>query len=247
MSNQQRPMGHKKTVLDDPTFKLTCPPLSGQSKKPTLHHYYNINPENPNRSSTRIVLWLNNNNPDPKKSKIEARISPDVSLAIQSAIRHAAEVCMNTPPGEDPKVNPFVIQNKQPKDFKNPQGEKRNDSKIVIGADKVGVFISLLHWDTNIERLKFYFGFTEYHELMVPKDANPSSVSAHIARGIAETLQLYIALEHREHWRPWDPNSNNQNRNNNSGGHYDSSYPSNNSGGGSSQGADDDNFDGLLF
>lgn len=225
--------GHTKTVLDDPKFKLTCPPLTGQTQRPTLHLYYNINEANPSNSAPRMVVWLNDGSTDPKNSRITAHIDMAVCLTTLEAIIDASYALKP----ED--FTPVPIQTKRPKDFKNPMGEKVPDAKIVIGVDDKGVFLSLLHWNTSITRLKFYFGFDDFHAFAVNEEKGQtlSQFSRYTARAWAKAVRKYMTEQHDKHWKPWQ-------RQNSGGGNQGGGGYSNNN---NSSGAMADDFGDLDF
>lgn len=233
---QQQFKGHLKTVLDDPKFKLTCPPLTGQQKKPQLHLYYNVNDQNPWNSAPRMVVWLNDGAQDPKNSKITAHIDMAVALSVLEAIMEASHAAKP----ED--FTTFQVQTKRPKDFKKPTGEKINDAKIVVGVDDNGVFLSLLHWNTSMTRLKFYFGFDDFHAYVAnaEKGQTVAQFSRFTARGWARAVMRYMTEAHGKYWKPYQ-------RDNNGGG---GGYGNNNGGGGNSYNNDSsggDDFGDLDF
>lgn len=211
MSQQNfRAPAREKTFGDYPAFKLLAP-RDGGDKQPSLMMYVHANANNPSNSEVRFVVFTQSQDPDPRKGKIEAKMNLVDAVTVMKAIQ---EISKST----EEKPENIIVQTYRPKDFKNRNAGMIEDVKIVIGKNENGVFISLVSWNTEVPRKRFFFGFSEMFNFVTNADKGQSFAKFSALRAIAhsEILQSVMIKEMERVWRPWTPNNN---QGGNSGGY----------------------------
>ena len=211
-----------KTIQDYPQLKLTAPKEGAMERNPSMMMYVHENVANPSNTEVRFVVYTQTLEQDPKKQKIEAKMGLADALTIMKAIQDVAR-------NPEPKVEPYIAQTYRPKDFKNRAAGNIEDIKIFVGKTEAGVFISLVHWNTEVPRKRFFFGFGDMFEFIVnaEKDQTFAKFSGFRALAITETLEVYMREEMKKGWKPWSPA-------NGGGNTGQAPYRPNNSGGGGS-------------
>lgn len=214
----------EKTIQDYPQLKLTAPMEGGMERKPSFMMYVHKNVNNPSNSEVRVVVYTQCIEKDPKKEKIEAKMG----LVDGQTILEVLERIANNPVEE---VEAVAAQTYRPKDFKNRAAGMVEDVKVVVGKNKNGVYISLVSWNNEVPRRRFFFGFDEMFSFVVREDKGQSFRFFSECRALAwsKILSKYMTDEMPRVWKPWTPNNNNNgggNNNyqqrNNSGGSYQS-------------------------
>lgn len=234
MSQQNfRAPAREKTFGDYPAFKLLAP-RDGGDKQPSLMMYVHANTNNPSNTDVRFVVFTQSQDPDPKKGKIEAKMNLVDAVTIMKAIQMAAN-------SKEEKFENIVAQTYRPKDFKNRNAGMIEDVKIVVGKNENGVFISLVSWNTEVPRKRFFFGFNEMFNFVTNPDKGQSFLKFSELRALAhsEILQAVMIREMEQKWRPWVPNNQgngggNWNQGNNQGGNWNKGNQGGGNGGGSS-------------
>lgn len=241
----------EKTVQDSPALKLTAPRAQGQERAPSLMFYIHPNKAKPSNTDARMVVFTQTPDNDPKKQKIEAKMTILDAMSIIKAIQKMCAYKPNEVPTE-----PIVAANLVPKDYRNAAAGKRENCKIYVGRNDKGVYLSMVSWNAEVPRLRFFFGAdpdsTFQWVVNAEKGQTFGEFSALTADGWAELQTLYMVSEFKEHWKPWVPTQNgnggggygNNNYGNNGGGNNyggGNSYGSNGGGGASN----DDPFDDL--
>lgn len=222
----------KKNIQDYPALKLTAPKEGTVDRNPSMMIYTHHNESNESNSNCRIVVYTQCAEQDPKKQKIEVQCSLVDMVTILKAIQKVAQ-----DPNE--KVEPLVAQSYRPKDFRNRAAGKIEDVKVVVGKNEQGVFISLVHWNTEVPRKRFYFGYGDMFDFVVNAEKGQTFAQFSALRAIAHTeiLQTYMVEQMKHSWKPWVP-TNNGGGNNNGGWNK----PANNTSATSSMDDDDDIF-----
>jgi hypothetical protein len=228
-NGQFRAPPREKTIQDYPQLKLTAPKEGAMERKPSFMMYVHANVSTPSNSDVRMVVFTQTPDQDPKKQKIEIKCGLMDGLTVLKAIQKVAN-----DPAE--KVEPMVAQSFRPKDFKNRAAGNIEDCKVVVGKNEQGVFISLVHWNSEVPRKRFYFGFDEMFEFVVNAEKNQtfSMFSALRALAHTETLADYMREEMKRVWKPWAPSNNGNgggsgfNNNYNNGGGNRNNYNNNN-------------------
>lgn len=222
--NQQpfRAPPREKTIQDYPQLKLTAPKEGAMERNPSMMMYVHKNAGNPSNSEVRFVVYTQTLEQDPKKQKIEAKMGLIDAITIMKVIQKVAK---------DPaqKVEPIIAQTYRPKDFKNRAAGNIEDIKIFVGKTEGGVYISLVHWSTEVPRKRFFFGFGDMFDFIVnaEKDQTFAMFSGLRALAVSETLEDYMKQEMKAVWKPWAPS-------NGGGNSGQAPYRPNNSGGGGS-------------
>lgn len=202
MSQQNfRAPAREKTFGDYPAFKLLAP-RDGGDKQPSLMMYVHANTNNPSNTDVRFVVFTQSQDPDPKKSKIEAKMNLVDAVTIMKAIEMAAN-------SKEEKFENVVAQTYRPKDFKNRAAGMIEDVKIVVGKNENGVFISLVSWNAEVPRKRFYFGFSEMFNFITNADKGQSFLKFSELRALAhaEILKTVMIREMEQKWRPWTPSN----------------------------------------
>lgn len=234
MSQQNfRAPAREKTFGDYPAFKLLAP-RDGGDKQPSLMMYVHANTNNPSNTDVRFVVFTQSQDPDPKKGKIEAKMNLVDAVTIMKAIQMAAN-------SKEEKFENIVAQTYRPKDFKNRNAGMIEDVKIVVGKNENGVFISLVSWNTEVPRKRFFFGFNEMFNFVTNPDKGQSFLKFSELRALAhsEILQAVMIREMEQKWRAWVPNNQgngggNWSQGNNQGGNWNKGNQGGGNGGGSS-------------
>lgn len=195
--NFGNPQPREKTVLDHPRYKIYGPRLEGGKGAPTFHLFYNVNRDDGAKSAPRIYVYTNqdadqgNNN-----GRIDANIDMNVALTFLKLIEKAA----NTPVGQP--YESVGIQNlayvwKQKQRSEKPMQQ----STIVVGREPDGrVYVSLLHFNKERPRIKFYFGFSQFHKFVGMQEGQEARAeySSLIALQYAESVRAQLlALERK--------------------------------------------------
>lgn len=246
----------EKTVQDTPALKLTAPRSQGQERAPSLMFYIHPNKNKPSNTDARMVVFTQTPDNDPKKQKIEAKLNLLEAISVIKAIQ---KMCAYKP-GEVP-ADPIVAASLVPKDFRNPAAGKRENCKIYVGRNDKGVYLSMVSWNQEVPRLRFFFGADPdaAFQWVVNSEKGQTfgEFSALTADAWADIQATYMKQEHSAHWKPYAPPAANNGGNSYGGGNNynnnNSSYNNNggNSGGNSSYtqpasaGNDDDPFDDL--
>ena len=214
----------KKTIQDYPQLKLTAPKEGAMERNPSLMMYVHANEQTPSNSDVRIVVYTQSPDQDPKKQKIEVRCGLLDGVTILKTIDKVANN-----PAEI--VKPIVAQSYRPKDYKNRNAGKIEDVKVVVGKSEQGVYLSLVHWNSEVPRKRFYFGFGEMFDYVVNAEEGQSIAMFSELRALAhvDVLKDYMKEEMKRVWKAWEP-SNNGNGGN---GGYQNNNQSGNSGGNS--------------
>ena len=202
MSQQNfRAPAREKTFGDYPAFKLLAP-RDGGDKQPSLMMYVHANTNNPSNSEVRFVVFTQSQEQDPRKQKIEAKMNLVDAVTVMKAIQKIA----NSP---EEKPENIIVQTYRPKDFKNRSLGMVEDVKIVIGKNENGVFISLVSWNAEVPRKRFFFGFSEMFNFITNPDKGQSFAKFSELRAIAhsEILQAVMIKEMDRVWKPWSPNN----------------------------------------
>lgn len=205
MSQQNfRAPAREKTFGDYPAFKLLAP-REGGDKQPSMMMYVHANTNNPSNSEVRFVVFTQTPEQDPRKQKIEAKMNLVDAVTIMKAIQAAAN-------SKEEKFENIVAQTYRPKDFKNRAAGNVEDVKVVVGKNANGVYISLVSWNSEVPRKRFYFGFSEMFNFVVNEEKGQTFLKFSELRALAhsEILQAVMIDEMRRVWRPWTPNNNNQ-------------------------------------
>lgn len=240
----------EKRIMDMPALKLVAPRTQGQERAASLMFYVHPNIKNPSNTEARIVVFTQTPDNDPKKQKIEVKLNLLDAMAIVKAVDRVSKL----PKGV--YEEPIVAQNTVPKDFRNPQAGKRDNAKIYVGRTEQGVYMSLISWNQEVPRLRFFFGAdpdsTFQWVINAEKGQTFSEHSALTAEGWADLIGSYLKDEFKLTWKPWKPQQQQQ-----GGGNYGSNggnYGGNNGGGNNYGGnsgaaaggnADADPFDDL--
>lgn len=195
--NFGNPQPREKTVLDHPRYKIYGPRLDGGKGAPTFHLFYNVNRDDGAKSAPRIYVYTNqdadqgNNN-----GRIDANIDMNVALTFLKLIEKAA----NTPMGQ--AYESVGIQNlayvwKQKQRSEKPMQQ----STMVVGREPDGrVYMSLLHFNKERPRIKFYFGFSQFHKFVGMQEGQEARAeySSLIALQYAESVRTQLlALERK--------------------------------------------------
>ena len=203
MSQQNyRAPAREKSFGDYPAFKLLAP-RDGGDKQPSLMMYVHANTSTPSNSEVRFVVFTQSQDPDPRKSKIEAKMNLIDAVTVMKAIQRAAN-------SKEAKFENIVGQTYRPKDFKNRAAGNIEDVKIIVGKNEKGVFISLVSWMAEAPRKLFYFGFGEMFQFLANEEKGQTFQSFSELRALAhsEVLQQVMLSEMQRVWRPWMPNNN---------------------------------------
>lgn len=244
----------EKTIMDMPALRLTAPRTQGQERAPSLMFYVHPNQKSASNTDARMVVFTQTPDNDPKKQKIEVKFHIVDALAIIKAVE---KMCRY---GKDEKPEPIVAQNLVPKDYRNPAAGKRDNAKVYVGRNDKGVYLSLVSWNQEVPRLRFFFGADpdSAFQWVVngEKGQTFGEFSALTAEAWADAIGHYMKDEFKEHWRPWKPQNQNGGGQGGGNGYGNNNYSGgnnygNNSGGGNysqpaaSGGNDDDPFDDL--
>lgn len=214
-NNQFRTPPREKTIQDYPQLKLTAPKEGAMERKPSFMMYVHANTNTPSNSEVRLVVFTQTPDQDPKKQKIEVKCGLMDGITILKVIQKVAN-----DPAE--KVEPIVAQSFRPKDFKNRGAGNIEDCKVVVGKNEQGVFISLIHWNSEVPRKRFYFGFDDMFEFIVNAEKNQTFAmfSSLRASAYADTLEAYMREEMKRVWKAWTP----ANNSNGGGGGFNNNY-----------------------
>ncbi len=197
-----------KTIQDNPSLRLTAPKVQGAERGPSLMLYVHPNDKNPSNTNGRIVVFTQTPENDPKKQKIEVKLELlDIQTVVKLIARAAAAA---------EKFEATAIQTRVPKDYRNRAAGMRDDVKVVVGKSDQGVYLSLISWNAEVPRIRFFFGSSEIFEFIQQEDkgmkfAEWSSIRAEAWCEIQSGLNVEMF---KKHWKPWVPN----NQNNNLGG-----------------------------
>ena len=221
-----------KTIQDNPSLKLTAPKIQGAERTPSLMMYVHPNEKTPSNTNGRIVVFTQTPESDPKKQKIETKLE---LLDLQSVVRLVARAA-----AAKENFEAVAVQTRVPKDYRNRAAGMRDDVKVVVGKSDQGVYLSLISWNSEVPRIRFFFGSTEMFEFVLQEGkgftfADWSSIRAEAWVDVQTALNVGMF---QKHWKPWVATNTNSNQNgggwnggNNNGGNYNK--PSN-------QGFDDD-------
>lgn len=195
--NFGNPQPREKTVLDHPRYKIYGPRLDGGKGAPTFHLFYNVNRDDGAKSAPRIYVYTNQDSDQGNSNgRIDANIDMNVALTFLKLIEKAA----NAPIGQT--YESVGIQNlayvwKQKQRSEKPMQQ----STIVVGREPDGrVYMSLLHFNKERPRIKFYFGFSQFHKFVGMQEGQEARAeySSLIALQYAESVRTQLlALERK--------------------------------------------------
>jgi hypothetical protein len=222
-NNQFRTPPREKTIQDYPQLKLTAPKEGAMERKPSFMMYVHANTSTPSNSDVRMVVFTQSPDQDKMKQKIEVKCGLIDGITVLKTIQKVA----NDPAD---KVEPIVAQSYRPKDFKNRAAGVIEDIKVVVGKTEQGVYISLVHWNSEVPRKRFYFGFDEMFDFVVNPDKGQTFAMFSGLRALAhtETLEDYMREEMKRVWKPWTPS----NGTGNGGSGFNNNYQGGGNGGG---------------
>lgn len=214
----------EKTILDHSRFKIYGPRIEGAKGSPTFHLFYNINRDDKSKSAPRIYVYTNvESDASNQNGRIDANIDVGVALTFIKAIEKAAATPVGQPFETVGIENlAYVWKQKQRSEKPMPQ------STVLVGREPDGrVYISLLHFNKERPRIKFYFGFSQFHKFVTQQDGQQQRAehSALIAEQYAESVRHHLlTLEDRFAIPPAAPAggwNNNKGGNGGNGGGWD--------------------------
>lgn len=208
-----------KTIQDNPSLRLTAPKVQGAERGPSLMLYVHPNDKNPSNTQGRIVVFTQTPENDPKKQKIEVKIE---LLDLQTIVKTIKRAAVATD-----KFEVAAVQTRVPKDYRNRAAGMRDDVKVVVGKSEQGVYISLISWNAEVPRIRFYFGSTEVFEFIQQEDKGMkfvewSSIRAEAWCDIQSSLNVEMF---RKHWKPWVPANQNSGQGGGYSGGQQNNYP----------------------
>lgn len=211
-----------KTIQDNPSLKLTAPKVQGAERAASLMMYVHPNEKTPSNTNGRIVVFTQTPESDPKKQKIEVKLE---FLDLQSIVR----LVMRAAAAKE-NFEATAVQTRVPKDYRNRQAGMRDDVKVVVGKSDQGVYLTLISWNAEVPRIRFFWGSTEVFEFIQQEGkgltfADWSSIRAEAWCDLQTVLNADMF---KRHWKPWVPsNTGGSNQNgggwnggNNNGGNY---------------------------
>jgi hypothetical protein len=171
--------------IDDIKLRLYAEPVNGGKKKPSLYvEFFENNP--------RLVVKTNVDN-DTDYGKIRAKLDMPYFFAMIDLLKSV----IDGPNGQRPR---FVNKTRK---FLNNESKILDDSYVLCGKDDNGVvFISVLAYNKERPKIKFEFGFNDYHTI-VNHDGTPydkGKWSQHCARGWVEVVSDVLKRTFSSNW-----------------------------------------------
>lgn len=192
-----------KTTQDHPSLKLVAPKIQGAERAPSLFLYVHPNDATPSNTNGRLVVFTQTPESDPKKQKLEVKLE---LLDLQTIVRLVRRAARSVD-----KMEATAVQTRVPKDYRNRAAGLRDDIKIVVGKNEQGVYLSLVSWNSEVPRIRFFFGSTEVFEFVQQegKGLTLADFSSDRAEAWAD-IQTYLNVRmHELHWKPWTPSNQN--------------------------------------
>lgn len=213
MSQQYRAPTRNKNVQDCPALKLLAVRESGMERNPSFMFYVHENVNAPSKTEVRAVVWTQCPENDPKKQKLEAKMDITSGVQILVTIERVAR-------DPRPVVEAIAYETKRPKDYKNRSLGMISDMKIVVGKNDKGVYISLLHWNSEMPRRRFFFGSTEMFDFVINEEKGQTFTQFSEDRAIAHAFLLkeFWVDAFKKFYKPWTPDENKGNNNYQGGG-----------------------------
>ena len=222
-----------KSALDSFSNALFAERLELGSREPFLTINVNINQKNPQWSTVDVkaVHFIRG---EEKNKSFDASTKP---MYVQAALKKLIEYAKIPYSSDEKPITTWEIRG--PKIVGGKMSNERiTKGKLVVGRNKKGPFISVVHWNNNYPHIPFYAGLNDENNVIPTVTDDPEKLYDYVcacATGWAEHISQLLSTEWSYYYNKALENAR-RNQGNGGGGNYSSGNGGGGYGGGNNNG-----------